>query len=145
MDADRSSLAIVFGVIAGSAALVAFGLVGFVDLVGSVALVHHFRHALDTNALSDHFEQRAHRIVRIGLFSIGSVTVVVSATRLVIGSFAKTAAAGIIISSVSLVGLTVLSTRKVRIAREIPSPALRSDGVLSGIGQPRQWLFSPVP
>jgi hypothetical protein len=62
-----SCLAIAFGVRSESAALIAFGAVGLVDLVGSVALVHHFRHALRTDALSDHFEQRAHRIVIFGL------------------------------------------------------------------------------
>jgi divalent metal cation (Fe/Co/Zn/Cd) transporter len=39
-----------------------------------------------------------------------------------------------VIASVSLVGLTVLSTTKVRLARAIPSAALRADGFLSGIG-----------
>ena len=91
-----SSFAISFGVRSGSAALVAFGLVGFVDLVGSVALVHHFRHALRTDALSDHFEQRAHRIVTVGLLTIGSVTIVVSAVRLAIGHVPETALADIL-------------------------------------------------
>ena len=129
-----SSFAISFGVRSGSAALVAFGLVGFVDLVGSVALVHHFRHALRTDALSDHFEQRAHRIVTIGLLTVGSVTIVVSAARLALGHVPEATLADILISSVSLVGLTVLSAGKVRIARAIPSAALRADGFLSGIG-----------
>jgi divalent metal cation (Fe/Co/Zn/Cd) transporter len=129
-----STLAISFGIASGSAALVAFGLVGFVDLVGSLALVHHFRHALRTDTFSDHFEKRAHRIVTIGLLSVGCVTVVVSAVRLAIGHFPTTGAPEIVISSVSLIGLSVLSLRKVRIARAIPSAALRSDGFLSGIG-----------
>jgi divalent metal cation (Fe/Co/Zn/Cd) transporter len=129
-----SSFAISFGVSSGSAALVAFGLVGFVDLVGSVALVHHFRHALRTDALSDHFEQRAHRIVTIGLLTIGSVTIVAGAARLARGHVPESTLADILISSVSLVGLTVLAAGKVRIARAIPSAALRADGFLSGIG-----------
>jgi divalent metal cation (Fe/Co/Zn/Cd) transporter len=129
-----SSFAIAFGIASGSAALVAFGLVGFVDLVGSVALVHHFRHAVRNDTFSDHFEQRAHRIVTIGLLSVGCVTVVVSAARLAIGNFPKSGVPELVISSISLVGLSVLSARKVRIARNIPSAALRSDGFLSGVG-----------
>ena len=129
-----SSFAITFGVRSGSAALVAFGLVGFVDLVGSVALVHHFRHALRTDALSDHFEQRAHRIVTIGLLTVGSVTIVVSAARLAMGHVPEATLADVLVASVSLVGLTVLATCKLRIARAIPSAALRADGFLSGIG-----------
>jgi divalent metal cation (Fe/Co/Zn/Cd) transporter len=129
-----SCLAIAFGVRSESAALIAFGAVGLVDLVGSVALVHHFRHALRTDALSDHFEQRAHRIVIFGLFGIGALTVIVSAARLALGHVPEPTLTDIVIASVSLVGLTVLSTTKVRLARAIPSAALRADGFLSGIG-----------
>src|SRR4051794_19281420 len=80
-----STAAIIIGIAAQSSALVAFGAVGYVDMVGSIALVHHFRHAQRTDALSDHFEQRAHRIVTIGLLSVGVAAVVVSGVRLIAG------------------------------------------------------------
>jgi divalent metal cation (Fe/Co/Zn/Cd) transporter len=129
-----SSLAVAIGVGSGSSALVAFGLVGYVDLAGSVALVHHFRHALGTEELSDRFEQRAHRIVTVGLLAIGIATIVVSALRLAGGHHPKTTGAGIAVAAVSLVGLSVLAVCKVRVARRVPSAALRSDGHLSGVG-----------
>ena len=75
-----SALAIWFGASLGSAALVAFGVVGLVDLVGSVAAGASLpARLLRAESLSDHFEQRAHRIVTVGLLTIGCVTVVVSA------------------------------------------------------------------
>jgi divalent metal cation (Fe/Co/Zn/Cd) transporter len=129
-----SSLAVAFGIAAGSAALVAFGAVGYVDLVGSVALVHHFRHALQSNDLSDRFEQRAHRVVTFGLLGIGLATVVISTVRLASGNHAKSSTAGIVIAAVSLVGLSVLARAKVRVGHRVPSAALRSDGHLSGVG-----------
>jgi len=129
-----SSLAIAIGVSSGSSALVAFGLVGYVDLVGSVALVHHFRHALASDELSDRFEQRAHRIVTFGLLIIGLATVTISALRLSAGHHPTNSAAGVALAAISLVGLSFLSFHKVRIAREVPSAALRSDGFLSGVG-----------
>jgi divalent metal cation (Fe/Co/Zn/Cd) transporter len=129
-----SSLAIAIGAASGSSALIAFGLVGYVDLVGSVALVHHFRHALVADELSDRFERRAHLIVTLGLLTVGVVTVTASAARLVAGHHAKTTAAGIVIAAVSLVGLSVLAVLKVRIAARVPSAALRADGQLSGVG-----------
>jgi len=129
-----SSLAIALGIASGSSALVAFGAVGYVDLVGSVALVHHFRHALRTDGLSDHFEQRAHRIVTFGLLGIGLATVVISSVRRFGGHHPETSTAGIVLAAVSLVGLGALATRKVQVAPRIPSAALRSDGRLSGIG-----------
>jgi len=128
------ALAVVFGLVSGSVALAAFGLVGLIDLVGSIALVHHFRHALRTDALSDRFERRAHRIVTAGLLAVGSLAVVVSAVRLATGHTRQTAAPEVVIASASLVGLVVLAIRKIAIARAIPSQALRSDGLLSAIG-----------
>ena len=129
-----STVAVGLGLASGSSALVAFGFVGYVDLVGSVALVHHFRHALRREELSDRFEQRAHQIVTFGLLAIGLATVAISAVRLANGHHAKTSAAGIALAAVSLFGLGYLATRKVRIARGVPSAALRSDGHLSGVG-----------
>lgn len=129
-----STLAIALGITSGSTALVAFGCVGYVDLAGSVALVHHFRHALRTDALEDRFERRAHRIVTFGLFLIGLAAIVVSALRLASGHRPSTSDAGMLIAAASLAVLAVLAVLKVRIAERVPSPALRADGFLSGIG-----------
>jgi divalent metal cation (Fe/Co/Zn/Cd) transporter len=129
-----STLAIALGLASGSSALVAFGFVGYVDLAGSVALVHHFRHALRTDALSDRFERRAHRIVTLGLLAIGIAAIAVSAIRLASGHRASTSDAGIGIAAASLVVLAVLAVLKVRLGNRVPSAALRSDGFLSGIG-----------
>jgi divalent metal cation (Fe/Co/Zn/Cd) transporter len=129
-----STLSIGLGISSGSSALVAFGCVGYVDLAGSVALVHHFRHALRTDALSDRFERRAHRIVIAGLLVIGIAAIVVGAMRLASGHRPSTSNAGIGIAAASLVVLAVLAVLKVRIGKVVPSAALRSDGHLSGIG-----------
>ncbi len=129
-----STAAIVIGVAAGSAALVVFGAVGYVDMVGSIALVHHFRHALAHDELSDQFEERSHRIVTVGLVAVGGAAVVVSTLRLLMHSSTETIAAGIVLASISLVVLAVLATIKVRVAPRVPSAALRSDGHVSAIG-----------
>src|SRR3954452_19301961 len=126
-----SSIAVALGIAAGSSALVAFGLVGYVDLVGSVALVHHFHHALRSDELSDRFERRAHLIVTIGLLLIGLATVVISVMRLASDHRPESSVAGMVLAGVSLVGLSFLAVVKVRIARAVPSAALRSDGHLS--------------
>jgi divalent metal cation (Fe/Co/Zn/Cd) transporter len=129
-----STAAVVIGVGSQSAALVAFGAVGYVDMVGSIALVHHFRHAQRTDSFSDRFEQRAHRIVTIGLFSVGVAAVGVSGVRLVAGQTSDTPVAGVVLAAFSTIVLGVLASVKVRVGRRVPSAALRSDGHLSGIG-----------
>ncbi len=126
--------AISLGLASRSAALVAFGAIGLVDAVGSIALVHHFRHGLRHEELSDRFERRAHRIVVSGLCSVGGATVVVSAVRLASGASADAFAAGVVLAVISVVALACLSWRKRRLGTRIPSAALLADSDLSAIG-----------
>jgi len=129
-----STVAIALGVVSGSAVLTAFGAIGCVDAVGSVALVHHFRHALRAAELSDRFEKRAHYIVVAGLAIIGIATIIASALRLVTDASASTSGAGAVVAAVSLVALVALSARKQRVARRVGSRALLADGHLSAVG-----------
>jgi len=132
--AVSSALAIALGVVSGSMVLIAFGAIGCVDAVGSIALVHHFRHALRAEEISDRFERRAHQIVIAGLGIIGTATIIASAVRLVTGASSSTSPAGAVVAAVSLVALVSLSARKQRVARRVGSPALLADGHLSAIG-----------
>ena len=129
-----STLAVVLGIAAGSIVLTAFGAVGFVDAMGSVALVHHFRHALAHESLEDRFERRAHLVVAIGLVAVGAAAVIASAIRLTGSSESDVSALGVALAGVSFVCLVVLSTFKQRIGAWLPSPALIADGHLSGVG-----------
>jgi divalent metal cation (Fe/Co/Zn/Cd) transporter len=129
-----SALAVIIGLGSHQTVLVAFGAVGMVDAVGSVALTYHFRHALHHDQLSERFEIIAHRVVLIGLVSVGTAAVVIGAARLATSHSGGSSDAGIVLAGVSLVLLFVLSSQKRRIARRIDSSALRSDGHLSGVG-----------
>jgi divalent metal cation (Fe/Co/Zn/Cd) transporter len=125
---------IVLGVLQSSTVLVAVGAVGYVDGVGSVALVHHFAHGLRHAELDDRFERRAHRIVTVGLLIVGIATVAVSAVRLASDVKSDAGAVGIAVAGVSAAVLAVLATIKVRVGRRIPSHALVADGHVSAIG-----------
>jgi divalent metal cation (Fe/Co/Zn/Cd) transporter len=129
-----SSVAIGLGVTGNSAVLVAFGAIGFVDALGSVALVYHFRHALRHDELSERLEQIAHRTVVIGLLSVGVGAVVSGAVRLIVESTGGSSVAGTALAGISLVVLIGLSARKQRLARRVGSNALLADGRLSGVG-----------
>jgi divalent metal cation (Fe/Co/Zn/Cd) transporter len=129
-----SALAIALGVVSGSAVLTAFGAIGVVDAIGSIALVHHFRHALRAEELSDRFERRAHYIVIAGLGIIGATTIVASALRLVTHASADVSSAGTVVAAVSLGALTALSARKRWVAHRVGSRALLADAHLSTIG-----------
>ena len=129
-----SALAVIIGLGSHQLVLVAFGAVGVVDAVGSVALTYHFRHALRHDELSERFESIAHRVVLVGLTSVGSAAVAIGAVRLATGDTGGSSYAGVVLASVSLLVLLVLSRQKQRIARRVDSNALRSDGHLSGVG-----------
>jgi divalent metal cation (Fe/Co/Zn/Cd) transporter len=125
---------IVIGGLQSSTVLVAVGAVGYVDGVGSVALVHHFAHGLRHAELDDRFERRAHRIVTVGLLIVGVATGAVSIVRLAAGTVSDAGAAATIVAGASAIVLAALATIKVRVGRRIPSHALVADGHVSAIG-----------
>jgi divalent metal cation (Fe/Co/Zn/Cd) transporter len=129
-----STIAIALGIASESAVLCAFGAIGFVDALGSVALVYHFRHTLHHDAVSERLEAIAHRVVIAGLLTVGVTAVVVAATRLALSSDGGSSNAGSALAAISLVVLVVLSRRKQALARRVGSEALFADGRLSGVG-----------
>ncbi|MBW8825003.1 MAG: cation transporter [Acidobacteria bacterium] len=129
-----SSLGLVIGLRAGSLVLVGFALTGLLDVVGSSALVLHFRHALRHETFSERREQLALRVVIGGLAVIGLAVAAQSARELIASGPAHSAPSGVVLAALSVVVLAVLADRKRRVARLIPSQALLADGWLSGVG-----------
>ena len=119
-----SIIAITLGILENSAVLVAFGAIGCVDAIGSLALVHHFRHGLRNDELSDHLELVAHRVVLVGLLVVGCAAIIGGAVRLALGQSGEGATPAVVLASVSLVVLLVLAQRKRSIARRVSSDAL---------------------
>jgi len=129
-----SAAAIVLGLAADSIVLVAFGLTGVLDALGSATLVVHFRHALRHEAFSDRHERIALRTVTLGLAAVGTFTVIESGHRLSTAVAARATPAGLTVAAISVAVLALLSHRKQQIAGRIPSRALRADGWLSATG-----------
>jgi divalent metal cation (Fe/Co/Zn/Cd) transporter len=130
-----STLSIGIGVRSHVVVLIAFGAVGVVDAVGSVALGYHFHHARRHDQLSEEIEAVAHRIVLVGLATVGLSEVVGGTVRVVqSGSVAASGPTGIVLAAASAVILSVLSVAKQRVGRRIGSNALCSDGHVSGVG-----------
>lgn len=129
-----STAGIVLGLTEGSLALVAFGAVGILDVVGSVTLVVHFVHARAHGAISEHLERLALRVVTVGLVAVGISTAVVSVLRLVGHSEGSGSVPGVVLAGVSCLALTVFSLRKRYVATRLPSAALLADSRLSAIG-----------
>lgn len=129
-----STAAVLLGIRDQTAVLVAFGALGFVDALGSVALSLHFSHGLRHDRLSEAREAFAHRVVLVGLVTVGAGAVVGGLVRLGGEHATDASTAGTGLAAASLVVLAGLSTAKQKIARRVSSEALLSDGHLSMIG-----------
>ena len=129
-----STAAVALGIHSGTAVLVAFGAIGIVDAIGSIALVYHFHHGIRHDELSEELERLAHRVVLVGLFLVGCAAIIGGLVRLTMDQSSEPSAVGVALAAVSFVALVALSARKQRIARRVSSNALLSDGHLSAIG-----------
>jgi divalent metal cation (Fe/Co/Zn/Cd) transporter len=129
-----SGVAIVAGVADGALVLVAFGLTGLLDAVGSVTLVLHFRHALERELVSERRERVALHIVSAGLIAIGLSTAAESARRLIVGAVAHASPAGVGVAGAAVVVLGALTVAKRRVAKRLASRALTADAWLSAAG-----------
>ena len=128
------SAAIGIGLSTKSLVLVAFGGIGLLDAVGSASLVIHFRHSLHHEAPSDHLEKVALRIIAVGMALIGISTGTISVYRLTRTSSSSANWYGVALAAVSIGVLGGLSIFKSRLARQLRSRALQSDGWVSLMG-----------
>ena len=128
------SLAITFGIRSHAGVLVAFGAIGFVDAVGSLALVYHFLHGLRHERLSVRLETISHRAVLVGLFTVGCAAVLGGLLRLRVGDAGDSSSAGVALAAASALALLALSTRKLQVGRRVSSKAPLADGHLSAVG-----------
>jgi divalent metal cation (Fe/Co/Zn/Cd) transporter len=126
--------AVVLGAVDGSLVLIAFGVTGLLDGAGSLALVVHFRHALEHSSFSVARERFALRLVSAGLIVVGISTAIESIRRLVANEGGHSSAFGIAIAAASAIVLSVLAMIKLRVAPRVGSGALRADGWLSTTG-----------
>lgn len=126
--------AITIGVLDNSLVLVAFGLIGLLDGVGSGTLIAHFRHSQRNALVSERHERLALIVVTGGMWAVGIATVADSVYRLSTRATSDPQPLGIALAGVSVVVLAMLATRKQKIAKRIPSRALHADGWLSAVG-----------
>lgn len=126
--------AVAIGVIGNSLVLIAFGVIGLLDAVGSGALIVHFRHSLRHEAVSERHERVSLRVITLGMATIGVATVADSSYRLASHPTGRSAPSGVALVGASVLVLAMLAHRKRRIAERIPSHALRADAWLSAMG-----------
>lgn len=126
--------AIAIGLVGKSVVLVAFGLIGLLDGVGSGSLIVHFRHSQRHQAGSERHERPALLVITVGMMAIGGATMAFSVYRLATHAGGHVLPAGVTLAGVSVLALATLAYRKRDIAQRIPSHALRADAWVSAMG-----------
>ncbi|MDW8339765.1 MAG: cation transporter [Thermoleophilia bacterium] len=121
----EGAVAIAAGVLAGSIALVAFGLDSAIEGLASLVIVWRFS---GSRLHSPAAERRAQRLVAIQFFLLAPYVTAEAIHKLVTGAEAETSWLGIALVSTSLVGMPALGIAKRRLAETLGSTATRGEG-----------------
>ena len=118
-------VAIAAGILAGSIALVGFGLDSFIEGAASAVLIWRMS---GTRVFSQHAENRAQRLVALQFFVLAPYVGVESVRSLINGDRPEETLLGIGLATASVIVMPMLGIAKQRIADEIGSAATRGEG-----------------
>jgi divalent metal cation (Fe/Co/Zn/Cd) transporter len=118
-------IAITAGVLAGSIALVSFGLQSAIEGFASLVIVWRFTGARLHSARA---EERAQKLVAIQFFLLAPYVAFEAIDKLVSGAHASTSLIGIVLVTTSLIGMPILGHAKRRLANTLGSVATRGEG-----------------
>jgi divalent metal cation (Fe/Co/Zn/Cd) transporter len=118
-------VAIVAGIVAGSIALIGFGIDSAIEGFASVVIVWRFT---GSRMFSHHAEERAQKLVALQFFILAPYVGVESVRALVNGSHAEESVVGIVLAASSLVVMPLLGQAKQRIGSRVGSSATASEG-----------------
>lgn len=117
-------VAIAAGVIAGSIALVGFGLDSVIETASAVILLWRLRQTGESEEAAEH---RAVKLVGISFFVLAAYVTWEAVSALMLQEAPQTSLVGIILAGVSLIVMPILGRAKARLAREMGSRALAAD------------------
>ncbi|GAB3251589.1 cation diffusion facilitator family transporter [Nocardioides dilutus] len=115
-------IAISAGLVAGSVALVGFGLDSTVEVSSGLVILWQFRHPMPESR-----ERRALRLMAISFFALAAYVALESVRTLLGGHDPDPSSVGIALASVSLVVMPFLSWAQRRTGRELGSSAVVAD------------------
>ncbi len=119
---------IFFGSVAGSIALVGFGLDSIVESLSGLVLIWRLnQHGTSSREAEEKTERRAQRFVAVTFFLLGLYILCESVSRLWLQEIPEPSAAGIIIAILSIIIMPVLARKKQAIGTVIGSRALIAD------------------
>ncbi|MFH1003603.1 MAG: cation transporter [Chloroflexota bacterium] len=124
----EAAVSVVFGIIAGSIALVGFGLDSVVESLSGLVLIWRLApHRQLSPEAEERRERRAMRLVAVTFLVLGAYILYGSASKLLLGEAPRPSLPGIIIAAVSLVLMPLLTWQKYRTGQQLGSRALMAD------------------
>jgi divalent metal cation (Fe/Co/Zn/Cd) transporter len=121
----EGAIGISAGIVAGSIALVGFGIDSGIEGFASVIIVWRFT---GSRTLSEGAEERAQKLVAVAFFLLAPYVAVESIRTLVNGSHPDVSLVGIVLSVASLTVMPYLGVAKQRIGARMGSSATASEG-----------------
>jgi divalent metal cation (Fe/Co/Zn/Cd) transporter len=121
----EGTIAIIAGVLAGSIALIGFGIDSAIEGVASLVIVWRLTgHRLLSNAA----EQRAQRLVAIQFFILAPYVAFEAIRHLAGAEHPEISVLGLVLTATSLVGMPILGLAKQRLAASLGSAATHGEG-----------------
>jgi divalent metal cation (Fe/Co/Zn/Cd) transporter len=121
----EGGIAILAGTLAGSIALIGFGLDSAIEGIASVIIIWRFTGA---RILSEAAERRAQRLVAIQFFLLAPYVAYEAIDRLISAAHPEVSALGMALTASSLIGMPLLGRAKQRLAHELGSQATHGEG-----------------
>jgi divalent metal cation (Fe/Co/Zn/Cd) transporter len=121
----EGTIAIVAGLLAGSIALVGFGIDSAIEGVASAIIVWRFT---GSRIHSHAAEQRAQKLVAAQFFLLAPYVAFEAMHRLITGERPDVSWVGMVLAASSVVGMPLLGIAKVRLAHQLGSAATRGEG-----------------
>lgn len=119
---------IIFGYIAGSIALVGFGLDSIVESLSGFVLIWRLgQHKIISKEEEEKIEKKAVRFVAITFFILGIYVLIESIKKIYFHEMPDVSVPGIIISIISLIVMPILAYNKYKVGKSIGSRALIAD------------------
>jgi divalent metal cation (Fe/Co/Zn/Cd) transporter len=117
----EAAVALVAGVVAGSIALLGFGLDSLVEIFAASVVIWQLR------GVPEEREQRALRLIAVSFFALAAYVAIEAVRDLVIGAEPAESTVGIALAVASLAVMPSLALAKRRVGRRLANPALVAD------------------
>ena len=119
---------IVFGSIAGSVALIGFGLDSIIESLSGIVLIWRLRqHGKISASAEERIEKRAARFVAVTFFILGAYVLFESVNMLISVDIPDTSVPGMLIAAASIIVMPLLIWQKYKTGKQIDSKSLVAD------------------